>query len=168
MPQVVLIPTGKLEHAALGPALAQLFPGATFITRPKSGHLDGFTSVDVTRLAPPPRPVPSALDELAAELVAAVAPGPRGSPADYAYAVDDLELVNNHQPAEVVGEFRDAVDLHIRTRWANQHFETVVRDRVRERCSFHLFRPMTEAYFFGERDAVSRAGAAQTALLPAT
>ena len=40
-------------------------------------------------------------------------------------------------------------------------------DRVRERCSFHLFRPMTEAYFFGEQDALRRAGAQTAAQLPA-
>lgn len=42
MPQVILIPTGKLEHAALGLALERLFPGhiryATARTTPGQFH----------------------------------------------------------------------------------------------------------------------------------
>ncbi len=38
--------------------------------------------------------------------------------------------------------------------------ETAIgRQNVRERCSFHLMAPMTEAYFFGEAAALKRAGA---------
>jgi hypothetical protein len=45
MADVVLIPTGKLEHAALGRALLQLFPGNVFRVRPDVAPQDGFTSV---------------------------------------------------------------------------------------------------------------------------
>ena len=39
--------------------------------------------------------------------------------------------------------------------------------QVRERCSFHLFRPMTEAYFFGDATALQRAGVSRPHQLPA-
>ena len=68
MAVVALIPTGKMEHPALGPALAQLFPEDNFVVRPPERHLDGFTSRDVAPLAAAPLgPIPTNLDELAAE-----------------------------------------------------------------------------------------------------
>src|SRR6266404_5085681 len=99
MAVVALIPTGKLEHAALGPALARLFPDDTFVVRPPARPLDGFTSRDVAPLAAaPPGPVPTNLEELAAELVNATFPGRRGERIDFAYVVEDLELCNQGQP----------------------------------------------------------------------
>ena len=51
-----------------------------FVVRPPERHLDGFTSRDVAPLAAaPPGPVPTNLDELAAELVNAIFPGRRGA-----------------------------------------------------------------------------------------
>jgi hypothetical protein len=93
MAVVALIPTGMLEHAALAPALARLFPDHTFVVRPKDRHLDGFTSRDVAPLASAqPGPIPTNLDELAAELVNAIFPGRPGQRIDFAYVMEDLEL----------------------------------------------------------------------------
>lgn len=157
MAEVVLIPTGTLEHAALGPSLSRLFPGHEFVARPKERPRDGFTSVDVTRI-PSERPPGHHLDELAAELVAAVSPGRKGKPADFAFLIEDSELVNDHQPGLVVQALRDAVDRHIRRTWSGAALSRAFM-AVRERCSFHLLRPMIEAYFFGEPAALVRAGA---------
>ncbi len=166
MAQVVLIPTGQLEHDALAPALKRIFPDHDFIARPKDKHLDGFTSTDVThvRLG---GPIPTNVEELVAELVASVAPGRRGQPADFAVVIEDLELINDHQPDRVTDLFRETVDRHIRKTWSSQQAQQNVYAGVRERCSFHLFRPMTEAYFFGEPAALQRAGASQAPQLPA-
>ena len=80
MAVVALIPTGKMEHAALPPALTRLFPDHDFVAWPPETHLDGFTSEDVKRLAlAEPGPVPTNLDELAAGLVNAIFPGARVS-----------------------------------------------------------------------------------------
>ena len=166
MAQVVLIPTGRLEHAALAPALKRLFPDHDFIPRPKERHLDGFTSTDVTRITLG-GPVSTNVEELAAELVASVSPGQRGKPADFAVVVEDLELVNDHQADRVVQLFREAVDRHIHKTWSSQQAQTRAVALVRERCSFHLFRPMTEAYFFGDPAALQVAGAVQAPQLPA-
>src|SRR6266542_4813765 len=166
MAVVALIPTGKLEHAALGPALARLFPDDTFVVRPPERHLDGFTSRNVASLVvAPPGPVPTNLDELAAELVNAIFPGRRGQRIDFAYVVEDLELLNQNQPALVLRLFRDAVDSYI-SRTCPQQSEGRYAE-VRERCSYHLFCPMTEAYFFGDATALQRASTVHSPQLPA-
>ncbi len=80
MAVVALIPTGKLEHAALPPALKILFPEHDFVAWPPESHLNGFTSEDVTRLASAqPGPVPTNLDKLAEGLVNAIYPGVRAT-----------------------------------------------------------------------------------------
>jgi hypothetical protein len=167
MPKVVLIPTGSMEHLALAPSLGKLFPRAHFEVRPVGGHLNGFTSTDVTRpVRPPAGPVQKAEDKLAAQLVASIEPGQR-APADYACVLEDLELVNDHQPAEVLAVFRSAVDRHLQAHlWPSLASRQKVEARLRDRCSFHLFRPMTEAYLFGDPAALNRAGAVQPAQLP--
>jgi hypothetical protein len=167
MAQVVLIPTGRLEHAALAPALKRLFPDHDFRCRPKEKHLDGFTSTDVTRITLG-GPIRTNVEELAAELVASVSPGQRGQPADFAVVVEDLELVNDHQPDGVTQLFREAVDRHIRKTWSSQQAQDRALALVKERGSFHLFRPMTEAYFFGDSAALQRAGAIQAPQLLAS
>jgi hypothetical protein len=164
MTVVALIPTGDMEYCALAPALQQLFPDTTFILRPRERRLNGFTSRDVGPLVEITRPVPTELDELAGELVNSVLGGRRGEETDYAFVVEDLELANDHQPGLVVQVFRDAVDRFIRENWSRALDRVFAR--ARERCSFHLFRPMTEAYFFGEPAALNRAGATRDAQLP--
>jgi hypothetical protein len=166
MAVVALIPTGKLEHIALVPALTRIFPNDTFVVRPRERHLDGFTSRDVAPLAGAPTgPIPTVLNELAAELVNAIFPGRRGEQIDFAYVVEDLELANQNQPDLVLSLFRAAVDTYIRQTWPHQPEPKYAQ--VRERCSFHLFRPMTEAYFFGELAAIQRARVMQPHQLPA-
>ncbi len=165
MAVVALIPTGKMEHRALGDALGRIFPGHVFVAHPTEEHLDGFTSRDVAPLvAARPGPVPTHLDELVAELVNAVLPGRRDERIDFAYVLEDLELCNQDQPGLVLDLFRDAVDSYIRRTWPQQSDR--IYDRIRERCSFHLFRPMTEAYFFGDAAALRRAGASRPHQLP--
>jgi hypothetical protein len=165
MKRVVLIPTGSMEHAALAPALQRLFSmnagsqteDIVFEIEPPERHLDSFTSEDVSRI-PPPGPIQRNEDKLAARLVAAV---DTSNPPDFACVVEDLELKNDHQLDLVVGIFWAAVQRHLNGHpWSSQHRRQTVEERLRERCSFHLFRPMTEAYFFGEPAALIRARAA--------
>jgi hypothetical protein len=165
MAVVALIPTGAMEHCALGEALAAVFPDHTFVARPTERHLNGFTSRDVAPLATAQSgPVPTNLEELAAELVNAIFPGRRGEKIDFAYVLEDLELCNQGQPDLVLSLFRGAVDRFIRRMWPQQ-FEGIFAE-VRERCSFHLFRPMTEAYFFGDAAALRRAGVSRAHQVP--
>jgi hypothetical protein len=166
MAVVALIPTGVMEHRALGHALATVFPDHAFVARPPERHADSFTSRDVAPLATAQAgPVPTNLDELAAELVNAIFPGRRGQRIDFAYVVEDLELCNQGQPELVLGLFRDAVDKYIRRTWPQQSDK--IYTQVRARCSFHLFRPMTEAYLFGDAAALQRARVSRPHQLPA-
>jgi hypothetical protein len=165
MAVVALIPTGVMEHRALGHALSTVFPDHSFVARPPEKHADGFTSCDVAAFATVQfGPIPTHLDELAAELVNAILPGRRGQRIDFAYVVEDLELCNQEQPELVLGVFREAVDKYIRRTWPQQCDKIYIQ--VRERCSFHLFRPMTEAYFFGDAAALQRAGVSRPHQLP--
>jgi hypothetical protein len=166
MAVVALIPTGLMEHHALGDALATVFPDHSFVTLPRERHLNGFTSSDVAHFRTPQAdPVPTNLDELAAELVNAIFPARKGETIHFAYVVEDLELCNQSQPELVLSVFRDAVDKYIRETWPQQSDDRYAE--VRERCSFHLFRPTTEAYFFGDAAALRRAGVSRPHLLPA-
>jgi len=72
---------------------------------------------------------------------------------DLLLVVDDLELVNRDQPHVVVAWLRWALNkvleeerLHEARAWLLHH------------CSFHLFVPMAEAYFFGDPVALAAAG----------
>ena len=49
MAVVALIPTGSMEHLALAPSLKRIFPNHMFVVRPAEGHMDGFTSCDLSR-----------------------------------------------------------------------------------------------------------------------
>jgi len=153
---VQLIVTGEMENIALAKALGHGFPALSFL---KTQKFDGFTSVTVKENILKPENVKSNADKLADALIAAVDPGRQGEPADMAIVIEDLELENVHQADVVIKCFRDTVKQCVYERWSNQERQEQCFRKIRERCSFHLFVPMTEAYFFGESDALRRAGA---------
>lgn len=169
--RVLLLVTGRCEEKALGSALSRLFPDVIF----DPVYLEGFTSNPVTEDLPPSTTgVPTKVETIAGELVAAIEPGQRASkPYDFAFALEDLELCNASQPERVVNLMREAVSRHLETAsFASESSRSKARDRARTRCSFHLFVPMVESYFFGEADtklgALRRAGACQdSAFVPA-
>lgn len=166
MAVVALIPTGSMEHLALAPSLRRIFPDHTFVVLPAERHMDGFTSSDLS-LPPKPGPtiqIPTTLQNLVKTLVNAIFPSRRGERIDFAYVVEDLELFNQGHPDVVLEQFREAVSQYVETQWPQQA-EPRFRE-VRERCSFHLFRPMTEAYFYGDPEALQRARVQRQPLLP--
>jgi len=171
--RVALIPTGRMELAALPQALTLAFPGHEFhaVGQTPDGSLpmDGFTSTDVSPLLDTDRPR-SNLDELIARLASEVYPGRRRRDSarnDGAILIDDLELANKCQPEKVVRAVRGAVQRHLDglSRGSN------VRDRTRtallKRASFHLAVPMAEAWFYPDEDALRRAGVPSDRLPPA-
>lgn len=163
MTSVQLIVTGKMEEKCLAVALERAFPHISF---PPPQYMDGFTSADVSKM-----PLFSSsgpfrnIDKIAGALVAAVDPGRRGTPADMAIAVDDLELENLNHPHIVAKHFRQAVVECVNRRWQSRERQETCFQKVRENCSFHLFVPMAEAYFFGETDALNRAGAKRNSMV---
>jgi hypothetical protein len=162
MKRVALVVTGELERRGLAASLARIFPEASFHVELK---VDGFTTARVRNLGA--TTVPTLVDKMARALVAAVDPGRSGTPSDLAIAVDDLEIANLDQPGVVVETFRDAVVRHADVVWKNASRRELCRERLRDRASFHLLSPMTEAYFFGqEGPMVSLGVAGRTELAP--
>ncbi len=163
MGNVQLIVTGKMEENGLATALKNAFPELSF---PQAQRLDGFTSVRIRQgLIKTPAGILRQVDKLSNALIAAVDPGRTGKPADMAIAIDDLELENIHQADVVVSYFKDAVEKCVRNRWQKQDRQEKCFQKVRGRCSFHLLVPMAEAYFFGEPDAIRRAGAKKKSMV---
>jgi hypothetical protein len=70
--------------------------------------------------------------------------------------VEDLELVNGDQPEVVVEVFRQAVAAHVERIYGNDIRGDRVRQRLRERASFHLLVPMLESYFFTDDQALDQ------------
>lgn len=159
MKRAKLIVTGEMERCCLHLSLKRLFPDIDFQTPAFSAS---FTSCRVTTAAPaPPRqgtpPKPS-VNKLASSLIAYVEPGSqRAGHLDHVIVVDDLELCNQDQPGVVVTRFVQAVRAELDARGFNGDSRRRVEQKLRQRCSFHLFAPMTEAYFFGEPAALVRA-----------
>jgi hypothetical protein len=158
--RVGLLVTGKCEEKALAASLGRIFPNARFELLDR---IESFTSADLRDV--PDSEVPTTLGKFAASLVAAV----EDAPPDMVVAIDDLEFVNAPHPELVARRVRDAVRQHLEHHsWSSESTRQKVLQRVRERCSFHLFAPMVEAYFFAEPAALARAGATRSARLDAT
>lgn len=168
--RILLVVTGHMEQIALGVSLGRLFPDAEF----HATLAQGFTA------RPLQDPNPALPKSKAAELVhklmgAALPATPGGMPYDFAIAVDDVELANEPETGppdvgvqRIVAHFQQGVDLKLRELAsphsrqapisqgkARQHPPAPSNDGerrrfLRERCSFHLLRPMAEALLFGD------------------
>jgi hypothetical protein len=156
--RIKILVTGDMEHLALAASLERYFPSAHLL-RPQK--LNGVTS---SRLRPLPGPgvdarVPRSMEKLVAATLSAITKGddPAG-PADFAFAIDDLELVNWDQPDVVAAWIRRAMQKEIETRYSTAKHQDRIAKEVRQKCAFHLLTPMAEAYFFGDRAALHRAG----------
>jgi len=170
---IELLVTGDVEEHAIAPSLTPLFPDDDrhfFIrfrtlfagSRTRGERSGAFTTERLP--APPAKPPTSGpgkakADRLARMLVNAVLVQRRpGAPvADFAIALEDLELANADQPDVVCAHFRQAVRAVLDER--PEATRAADELAVRERCSFHLLAPMVEAYFFGDPAALTRAGA---------
>jgi hypothetical protein len=161
MTTIALLVTGKTEFVALAESLRQVFP-ADFsyvndhVADPES-RLRGFTSRDCTGYVGAPWSEESDLSWFVAHLVGAAFPGRHGDPPDLVVGVDDVELLNAGHPEVVVQVLQDAVRAHVERNWTGTARERVY-ERLQDHCSFHLLKPMVEAYFFGEPAALERAG----------
>ena len=150
-----------MEECALHSSLGRLFPNAEFLS-PSFGN--GFTSSRLTAASPkaPRQGILSKpnINKLAKALIADVEPGSRRTGhLDLVIVVEDLELCNHDQPGVVIERFCRAVLEELDARDFNGDSRRKAEEKLRTRCSFHLFSPMAEAYFFGEKEALSRAEA---------
>jgi hypothetical protein len=154
------IVTGDLERAAIVASLSRLFPPQTAAgelvewLRPRKVH--GAT----TRRLQADREPDAGMRALARAMVAEAWEGAGSKPADLVIVVDDVELHNFDQRGLICEHFRTAVEreLERRAKVLGMGAEQRMRNCLRERCSFHLLCPMVEAYLFGDRHALRRAG----------
>ena len=157
--RVKLIVTGDLERRALATSLARAFP-----TTHDGAPIEFIRPLKVncatsSRLPPADgERIPQGIMKLARAMIAETLHGDRGDPADLVVAIDDLELVNRDQPEVVTAWIRRAIDAYFIERAASMTTEQRHRAALRERLSFHLLVPMVEAYMFGERETLTRAG----------
>jgi hypothetical protein len=160
---VALIVTRDMEQHGLAASLKKVFPEVEFSVQ----KVDSFTSAKVTWPPPTARGVRSALEKYVTALLAALDPGRRVPRPDYVFGTDDLELENRQRPEAVIEAVRHAVAAELERRRAGINADSYDKlvARVKERCSFHLFVPMTEAYFYADPDALRATGCARQPVL---
>jgi hypothetical protein len=148
--RIRFVVTGDLERKAMAPSISGQFPETTSdgipVTWLRPQMVPGATTHRLVALQRPSGP----MNALARRVLAEVAEGEDGTPADLIIAIDDLELHNLDQASIVSDHFRRAMDCQIERRQLSQAAEERLRVRIRERCRFHLLCPMVEAYFFGD------------------
>ncbi len=156
--RIRLIVTGDLERASIVASISRFFPRerAEWL---KPRKVNCGTSARLAATNAPNK----AMKALARAMVAEARFGEDGEPAQLVLAVDDLELHNFDQPNVVCAHFRAAVEAEIGQQATTERVRARLRERVRESCSFHLMAPLVEAYFFGDRAALVRAGCAADA-----
>jgi hypothetical protein len=160
MPLIKLIVTGDLERAALKDALRRAFP------EDRDGEdVEWDTPRKVNEVTTHPLPEggdpTSAMGVLAAAIIEEAITGKKKgqAPADLVLAICDVELGNLGREEVIVEHLRRA----LATKLDRYEEQTRARHRakLRERCSFHLLKPMVEGVFFGEPAALLRAGLAE-------
>lgn len=159
MPSIKLIVTGEMERRALPQSLSRFFPkelnGEAVIW--ETPHcLPGATSA---RLKPGGKISP-AVEKLANTLLAEAKGGKNGKRPDLVVMVDDLELHNLDQPELVATQLCGALNHLLKNNPVYARQEIMLRGLLLERCSFHLFKPLPEAYFFGDSAALQTLGVA--------
>ena len=144
MKRIKLLVTGQAEKKGLHSSLEACLKGVDVKFEAEYAH--GFTSTRVGG-APSAQAV-----NLAKYLVEEV--GTRRNCPDFVIAIDDLELVNMDQPDVVVQRFCDAVEEYLRQQFpVPDNSSDRLRKRLRERCSFHLLKPMLETYLLSDPGA---------------
>jgi hypothetical protein len=159
MPRIKLIVTGLLERKALGDALRQAFPSdreGIDVEWDTPRKVDEVTTNPLKAGAEPD----GAMGVLAAAIIEEAITGKkrRRPVPDLVVAVCDVELGNVGREQIIVEHLRKALARKMESFPATERM--AYRDVLRERCSFHLLKPMVEAVFFGERAALERAGVA--------
>ena len=173
MIRVQFVVTGRSERAALHTSLeraCRLFaPRGEFVFL-EPQYVDSFTS-GTRALTPPVPDDPVKKDparKLADAVIAALVDGRRKNErADYAFAVDDLEVPNAANADAVVAYFATHMERALLDRFGSSQADQTRRQKVCERASFHLLAPMLEAYFFTSTPVLEAAGAIRPSLFDA-
>ncbi len=161
MALIKLIVTGDMEKLALHKSLSKLFPtdqdGGAVIW--ETQKIQCATSYRLIEGREPSQPMLALANAMFAEAIF----GKKGPPADLVLVIDDVELGNLGQEQVVATHFRTAVESILSA--YNMPTQVRYRELLRAKCSFHLLKPMVEAYLFGDGQALQTAGVS-TAIPP--
>lgn len=153
--RVGLIVTGRTEYYGMGEAMKRLFPAHQFDCLPLIGDpYDGFTSKQLNQehIHSPPEACRDLI-----RLAAQEALGDRRRTAyDLIVILDDLELVNAHQPELVASVMKAAANMHLDLLPGGTRGRT--EEALKGKVSFHLVAPMIESWFFIDNEALAMAG----------
>lgn len=171
--RVALVVTGRLEYLGLPGALRRLFPGAEIFLARSQDEADLRDSTSWTvdpaanqaaaqRALADENEAPPVIDELMTHVAGNLCQ--RDAPI-LSVLIEDLELANRGNEANVVRAVREAAVRHLAKMGTRRDAPRDLDERLRERASFHLFDPMVEAYFYEDPAALSIAqeGALQPA-----
>ena len=151
--RVAIIATGVMELDGLEDCLGRLFPSHDFETIPARAGRPGqraepfSQSFTCRQRRGAASEVPSNLTKVMRDLAGQVYPRRRDA-ADFSMVIDDLELFNIDQPGVVIDAIRDAARAHLDRLVGHPLERAELAACLRERVSFHLAVPMTEAWFF--------------------
>ncbi|MFZ4704231.1 MAG: hypothetical protein ACOYMG_29655 [Candidatus Methylumidiphilus sp.] len=148
--RIRLIVTGVTEELALHNSLRRFFPslrsnGEAVEWDVPRFHSGGATSNRLDYSAPPN----GAMKKLARIMLNEAIIGKDEKPADLIILVDDVELGNVGQELVVAHHFRLALQQELSKVNYSRHSLMNCQQILRNNCSFHLLKPMIEAYFFG-------------------
>jgi len=163
MARIKLIVTGDLEKLALSQSLMKHFPnthnGKNVIwDEPRKTY--GATSYQLQSLKTGGL-LSTPMKELAKAMLTEALEGkrPGQSPADLVIVIDDVELGNLGRENVIAEHFQAAVNNAIQIKAKGIISEEArIRSIIRDKCSFHLLKPMVEAYLFSDADALRLAG----------
>lgn len=163
--RVALVTTGRMELLALPGSLARLFPDHVFYAESfrttHTGRREPFPGYTSARARPLPEgDVPTNLDRLVRAAVATLIPEePGASPADFAFILEDLELVNKGNEQTLCDVVRRVARHHSeRLDKTSPELARSTARLLRDRVSYHLAVPMPEAWFFGAPSVLRKAG----------
>jgi hypothetical protein len=162
--KVALLPTGETEWAGLARALGRLFPTHEFVTLPLHEDRDrrepqllgGFTSATLSN-ADIEEPPGNAIELVQRAAFEAIPTRNSRNSYDLVVIIDDVELANRNQEQLIVNVMRAAALQYIRKE-VRGPTQATAESTLRERVSFHLVRPMIEAWFFADPGALANAG----------
>lgn len=165
MSRIKLIVTGDMEAKSLAMSLQSQFPSqknGDMVIWERARKLNCTTSHPLRRESDKPsQPMLS----LARAMIREVIDGKQGTPADLVIVIDDVELGNLGQEDVIAKHFCLAVEAELEELKLSATTLDRYKGIIRERCSFHVLKPMAEAYFFSDIQILKAMGVTDNPLL---
>lgn len=157
--RIKLIVTGDMERQALAESLKQIYPSVNSagqeVIWEKPRKLHCATS---HRLSSDPGSPSTQMRQLARAMIDEAIDGKAGVPSDMVIAIDDVEVANMGQEGVIAQHFRMACLIALNEKVSSAQTRNRYCDMLRQRCSFHVLRPMVESYLFADPAALAVSG----------